>query len=177
MFKDLFVISKVPHDRRNFFFKKYRVFDGMGSVYFSTIKEARSYVYERSCRAKELYNSAKSIFKSLHSYYLDSWLKYKSYRNGMYHINEAFKSCFDLFEQLCKRRFADTVLSQLNKLYSYYLFIANSLDLKVMSRTVSNLKKSFFVEYPVYRSSDCKNKVVKHKLNSNVVLSSVSSVS
>jgi len=151
-FKGVYEISKW-RGKRTFFHKKYRVFDGLGTVFFDTLVEARGYVVIKSGQLERLYNSSKAIYKKLSECYLEKLIKFRLYDSVNSTVNLLLRDCLDCYKSLSREIFPQYILSKLKCLYDYFMGIAKVLNLKVLYKTIERLKNCFYTPYPHYDSS------------------------
>lgn len=168
MFKGVYKIERWK-GRKTEFHKRYYVFDGLGSFYFDTLIEARSYVSIKSELLKNLYNSSKSIYKKLSECYFDKLIKFRIHDSDNQIINDYLRDILDSYKFLSKQFFPEYILGKLKHIYNTFLNIANVLKLPVLHKTIKALKDSFFIPYPVYRSADFKHKNIVQLINNQNV--------
>lgn len=168
MFKGIYTI-KLWKGKRTEFHKKYYVFDGLGSVYFDTLQEARGYVRVKSEQLKHLYNSSKSIYKKLSEHYFNKLLRFRLYDSDNQIINSYLSDCLDCYKFLSKEMFPKYILGKLFYIYDRFLDIANLLNIKLLYNSIKSLKDSFFTPYPVYNSLDYKKKNIVQLINNQNV--------
>ncbi|NDW09061.1 hypothetical protein [Dysgonomonas sp. 520] len=167
MFKGVYHISRYNGKLKTEFHKKYRVFDGIGSFNFDTLVEARAYVTIKSEQLKNLYNSSKSIYKELSACYLDKLVKFRIRSSENNIINECLVNIMDAYKLLSSEFFPQYALQKVRYIYNNFIKIAKMLKLKVLLSTIQKIYDAFFVEYPVYRSTDYQKVATKKSLNNN----------
>jgi len=148
-------------DAKKFFFKKYRCFDGMGSCYFDTQKEAMRYVANRSRVIQNAMNFSLSQFSVISKLYIDNLVRYKKYCPKASLVNEYLRDSLIVINYLmssgCKMEY---VLSKIIYLLRRYKIVIEILGYNVLLRTVCDYLETLEVEYPVFES-------VKYKKNKN----------
>lgn len=152
MYKGVFMIKK-NQGKRTQFHKKYRVFDGLGSVYFDTLEECRSYVNIRSKALKNMFERSKQIYLSINEYYIKSLVKFRISEKLNREISNMLCDVLDNFRYMTKQIFMEYMLSKLKFIYLTYLRISKALDMKLLTRNIEMSINAFFVEYPVYRGA------------------------
>lgn len=168
MFKGVYKIERWK-GRKTEFHKRYYVFDGLGFFYFETLIEARSYISIKSELLKNLYNSSKSIYKKLSECYFDKLIKFRIHDSDNQIINDYLRDILDCYKFLTKQFFPQYILGKLKHIYNTFLNISKILKLPVLYKTIKALKDSFFIPYPVYKSTEFYRKnIVQLNNNQNV---------
>lgn len=157
MYKGVYSIEKWK-GKRTWFHKKYRVFDGLGSVFFDTLIEARSYVAVRSQQLQKMYEDSKSFYKLLVSYYFDKLISFRVLNADNNRINVLLSDCLDCFKFLSKEIYSQYILSKLKNIYRLFISISALLKMTVLNRTLHSSFNGFFLPYPVF---DSRNKPVQ----------------
>ena len=158
MYKECFEIVKhnIKRDTisRELFFKNYYVFDGIGAVYFWTLKEARSYVLLKSRQLQDMFEYSTVLFSELSAYYAKRLVEFRCYSSISQQINSYLSSCLDVLKYMTSNRKACYMMPKLRVLYGYYLNICKSLNLRVLYGTIIRKFSVLFVDYPVFCSDD-----------------------
>ena len=91
MYKECFEISKhvLKKDTisRELFFKNYLVFDGLGSVYFWTLQEARKYVVIKAKQMQGMFEYAVKLYGELSFYYSRRLVQFRCYSAISHKVN------------------------------------------------------------------------------------------
>ncbi|MDR0824306.1 MAG: hypothetical protein LBN74_04385 [Prevotella sp.] len=152
-FKAVYNIS-LYDGKRTPFHKKYRVYDGLGGVYFDTLQECRSYVLLKSTLLKKLYQSSKSFYKKISEHYFDKVIKFRVTDSVGNKVNDLLSDILGCYRYLTKQYFFQYALSKLRHIYTQYLEIAKLLNMTLLYKSIKSLYDSFFTPYPEYRSTD-----------------------
>jgi hypothetical protein len=141
------------------FFKKYTAFDGAGSFYFFTLKEANRYALNRS---RVIQNSLTFSFSQFHvvsKFYIDNLLTLKQPTEKGLQVNEYLRDCLDVIKYLTSYRYkTEYVLSKVIFMLERYLKVCNLLDFRILAKTVEHYLDTLYIDYPVFRSSDYSQK-------------------
>ena len=153
MYKGVYSIEKWK-GVRTWFHKKYYVFDGISSVFFDTLSEARIYVVIKSEQLENLYSSAKTIYRQLSEYYLEKLIKFRLHDSTNNIVNGFLKDCLDGFKLLSRGVFPQYAISKLKYIYDCFLSISRHLKMRVLYKTIEGVKNSFYTPYPRYNSNE-----------------------
>jgi len=167
MFKGVYTITRQTITKEPLFFKKWRVFDGLGSVSFDTLQEARSYVLIQSEKLRYVFNTSKTIFSQLSNYYLDRVLKFRVSDSVGRMVNDSLSQCLEAYRYISKSSYSVYMLGKVKYIYNQFLEIANLLKMRLLYRTIKSMYNSFFIEYPVYKSSNYQKVTAKVQININ----------
>lgn len=147
------------------FHKKYSVFDGLGSFQFLTLLEARQFVRSRSLLLKKTYKQALKIYEVLSSYHVKKVARFRQSYLQNSCVCEALTTCLWHIEKLSSPHYPVYRLSNLKKLLDKLLYISNLLNKILLSSRIVQLINNFFIDYPEYKSTNCKsnNKQIKNE--------------
>lgn len=166
MFKGVYKVERWT-GRKTEFHKRYYVFDGIGFFFFDTLVEARAYICIKASHLKNLYDTSKNIYKKLSECYFDKLIKFRVSDSDNQKINFLLSDCLSCYKFLSRQFFPQYILSKLKHIYTRFLDIANILKLRVLSATIRQIFESFFVPYPLYKSTDYQNNKNIVNLNNN----------
>jgi hypothetical protein len=142
------------------FFKKYKCFDGIGSFYFDSLKEANRYVLNRSRIVSNALIFSLSQFPVISKYYIDNLVSLRVYTAKGAQVNEYLQDCLTVIKYLTSNRCKNEyVLGKLIYLLERYLSVTKMLDKVVLSGVVKKYLDSLLISYPVYWSSDYQLKI------------------
>jgi hypothetical protein len=152
---------------RTEFHKKYTVFDGLGLVFFDTLAECRSYVRQRSMLLKKIFKESKNIYMRLSNYYFSKLSDFRISDHDNRIVNNLLRDCLEDYSYISKTYFSQYVLSKIRHIYRCLISITKILKMSFFYKRIIELFDSFFIEYPVYRSTDYvkNNKVDINKNN------------
>lgn len=137
-------------------FKKYRVWDGIGFMYFDTKKECNTYVDVRSRQLKRLYEESRDIFKHLMQSYVDRVIAFRVRQDRNHEIKSSIQCIVDAYSYMCKEHMhADYMPSKLLYVYDEFLNIANYLCLLMYHKHIQSLRDGFTLEYPDLYTKYC----------------------
>lgn len=161
MFQGVYNIS-LWKGRRTEFHKKYSVFDGLGSVFFDSLRECRVYVRLKSLQLKNIYEASKNFYKTLSEHYFIKHLSFRLKTHVSNSVNALLCDCLECYKFLSREIFPHYAVNKIKLLLNYFSQLADLLKLKFVKSRVSELRDNFFTEYPAYRSADYKknNKII-----------------
>ncbi len=153
--------------KRTSFHKKYFVFDGLGGLFFDTLAEARKYVRIKASLLKKVYTDTKHYYRVLSDIYLDRLVSFRSKESTSNIVNFKLSEILDCYKYLGRSIFPQYSLPKIKFIYTELINISKLLNLKLMTKSLSELFNDFFTPYPEYRPAK-KEKVNHIKITQNV---------
>ena len=157
MFNSCFHISKVRVKQttpaHKYFFKRYRVFDGLGSFFFSTLADARRFARQRASLLESLFEYGAELFGTLSVYYSKRLLEFRCYKLISAKVNNLLSDSLSVLRYLSGSKPDTYMVSKVKHLFDYYLHIANLLNATMLYNTIKKKYDAFFIDYPVFDSS------------------------
>lgn len=160
-------IQEVRHRRKTDaekdFFKSYKVFDGLGFFYFSTLKEANKYVINRQRVIDKSLEFALSQYHVVSKYYIENLvsLRVREYKGAL--INEYLQDCLVTIKYLTSKASMKPlfILPKTVYLLERYKYVTNVLNKPMLNKLVCQYLDTLLIDYPVFESK-------KYKTNENV---------
>ena len=115
MFKGVFMINKWEGKKTDFH-KKYYVFDGLGSMFFNTLVEARGYVTIKSGLLEKMYINAKSIYNKISEHYMNELARFRIRDHVANSINELLKEALSCFKYIGKPELKQYIVAKIKSI-------------------------------------------------------------
>lgn len=158
MYKGIYTISKVKVLRntpeKRFFYKNYSVFDGLGTLYFETLLEARKHARQKSILTENTLKYALKLYPEISSLYVNRLFEYRNKKHLTSIVNEQLISVLLNLEYLSSKRKEVYMLAKIKHVLDSYLNICNMLNISILYRQIRIKYDELFPVYPEFRSSD-----------------------
>lgn len=153
MFKRIFSITETPKNRRTWFHKKYRMFDGIGSFHFDTEAELNSFLLSRNRQLKLAYTSLLSIHGRLTDNYINKVYSYSSNSQKALFFAQKMQEVYEVLNYLLKPIYPEYTLSKLIALTRLYMQIADKFNYYFIHKELKGIYDILVIEYPRYDSN------------------------